>query len=369
MTNIAQDTLDPGTEPRRGPSLLHWLPAAFLLGLVGLGALLTVTSPGFREGQPGQDVITGEWMLAWEKNLDAGVPWRDPSVNLWGTLNYRLFGEAREGAVVGQDGWLFTDEEFQTAEGDAQEIAAKLGYIRQVRDELARDGAKLVVALVPAKARIYGDQLGGVRVPAVNGPVYSRFRAALEQAGIPAPDLEAALRQARRQETVFLKTDTHWTPAGAGVVARTLAPVIGTLGLDLPPAEYSVSLKPPVTRKGDLLRYVPVPDGTGPASDRVREPVYTRTDEGGGGLLGEETLAVTLVGTSYSAETDSNVWHFAGALSRELGSEVLNVAREGQGPMLPMRQYLKGQDRQDNPPQVVVWEIPERFLRVRSPQP
>jgi len=366
MTQFAQDTLNSGAGRRPSPPPLHWLPGAFLLAVVGVGAVVTLTVPEVRQWPTGKDIVKGEAMVDYEKNhLDARVPWRDPSVNLWGTLNYRLFGEAREGAVVGRGGWLFTDEEFQTAEGDAREIAAKVRYVQQVRDDLARSGAKLVVALIPAKARLYGDELGRVKVPAVNAPVYSRFRAALEQAGIPAPDLEAAMRQARRQEAVFLKTDTHWTPAGAGVVARTLAPVIERLGVDLPPAEYSVSLKPPVSRKGDLLRYVPVPQGTGPAPDQVREPVYTRTDEGGGGLLGEETLAVTLVGTSYSAETKDNVWHFAGALSRELGSEVLNAAQEGKGPVVPMREYLKGSDRQDNPPQVVVWELPERFLRVK----
>ena len=83
--------------------------------------------------------------------------------------------------------------------------------------------------------------------------------------------------------------------------------------------------------------------------------------------MGEDTLAVTLVGTSYSAKSKSNVWHFDDALAQALGTEVLNAAQEGKGPILPMREYLKSQDRQDNPPQVVIWEIPERFLRVAYP--
>ena len=194
--------------------------------------------------------------------------------------------------------------------------------------------------------------------------MYQSFRQQLEQAGIPTPDLATAFQQGSKPDApVFLRTDTHWTPFGAVVAAQTLAPVVKGLGLDLPPAEFSTGAKPAVQRRGDLLRYVPVKTG-GPPPDKVQEPEYTRTDSGGGGLLGDETLAVTLVGTSYSAETKDNVWHFAGALGRQLSTEVLNAAKEGQGPIVPMREYLESQDRKDNPPQVVIWEIPERFLRV-----
>lgn len=349
------------------PKVLRWLPTAFLLAVIGIGAVQTVMMPTVRQWPSGKDIVTGEAMLDYEKNnLDAKVPWRDASVNLWGGLNYRLFGEARDGALIGKDGWLFTTEEYQTAKGDAQEIAGKVTYIKQVRDELEKDGAKLVVALIPAKARVYAEQLR-VPVPAQNANIYQDTRQALEQAGIPTPDLEAALRKPvtedRNAGPVFLKTDTHWTPLGAEEAARALVPAVQAAASDLPPASYEVEIKPAVQRSGDLLRYVPVKTG-GPTPDTVQEPEHTRTDEGSGGLLGDETLAVALVGTSYSAETKDNVWHFAGALSQALGTEVLNAAQEGKGPIVPMREYLKGQDLKENPPQVVIWEIPERFLRV-----
>ncbi len=367
---VKPDGLKDNIDNHQTPTLLHWLPTVFLLAVVGLGAVSVLTQSTVRSWPTGKSLITGEAQAEFEKkNLDANVPWRPPSVDLWGGLNYRLFGEARDGAVIGQNGWLFTTEEFQTAPADAAEIAGKLTYIRQVRDELAKSGARLVVALIPAKTRIYADELGSTRQPAVWQPVYQDFRQELVRAGIPAPDLEAAFRQARKPSNeVFLHTDTHWTPFGAVVAAQTLAPVVRGLAPDLPAATYAASQKPVTARKGDLLRYVPVPDGGGPAPDQVQELTYARTDAGGGGLLGGDSLAVTLVGTSYSAETAENVWHFGGALSRALGAEVLNAAQAGKGPVVPMREYLKGKDRQDNPPKVVVWEIPERFLRVPYPE-
>ncbi|GAA4002622.1 alginate O-acetyltransferase [Deinococcus rubellus] len=369
MTEFAQDTVKPNIDNPAAPKVLQWMPAAFLLAVVGVGAALALTSKGTRTFPTGQDVVTGQWMGTYEKtNLDPGVPWRDASVNLWGGLNYRLFGEARDGAVIGANGWLFTSEEFQTAKTDAAEIAGKVAYIKQVRDELAKDGAKLVVALVPAKVRVYADELGGVKVPEVNASLYEDFRQQLVMAGVPTPDLAADFKADRSRGDLFFHTDTHWTPLGATVAAQVLAPVVKGLGLDLPAVTYAASKKPPVKRSGDLLRYIPVPEGEGPSPDTVQEAVYTRTDAGGGGLLGDESLAVTLVGTSYSAVSKNNVWHFDGALSKALGTEVLNAAQEGKGPVVPMREYLSGQDRKDNPPQVVIWEIPERFLRVGYPK-
>ncbi|UQN06899.1 hypothetical protein [Deinococcus sp. QL22] len=359
MTEFAQDTVKRKADNAAAPRLLHWLSAAFLLGGVGLGAVGTLSSPGFRERVAGQDMLTGTWQLAWEKGLDAKVPWRDLSVNLWGRLNYRLFGEASDGALVGKEGWLFTSEEYQTAAQDEAEIAAKLNYITEVRDELAKNGAKLVIALIPAKTRLYSEFLSAP-VPRQKADTYASFRAALTQAGIAAPDLLASLQGGKQEDAgdLFFRTDTHWTPYGAATAAQALAPAITELAPDLPPTQYAVKARAAVERSGDLLRYVP-----GPAPDEVRELEYTRTDEGGG-LLGEETLAVTLVGTSYSAEGKDNVWHFAGVLSQTLKTEVLNAAKEGKGPIVPMRDYLKSEDRQNNPPQVVIWEIPERFLRV-----
>ncbi|WP_425147584.1 alginate O-acetyltransferase AlgX-related protein [Deinococcus sp.] len=368
MTEFAPDTVKPNVDDVAAPQFLQWLPAAFLLGVVGIGAVLAVTSKGARTFPADQNVITGKWMGAYEKTFDAGVPWLDPSVNLWGGANYRLFDEARDGAVVGTDGWLYTSEEFQTAASDAAEIQRKLAYITQVRNTLAKSGAKLVVALIPAKVRIYPDHLGALKVPTVNVGVYQSFRQQVVAAGIPAPDLEMPFRTAQTTIQVFQKTDTHWTPQGAEVAAQVIAHQVKALKLDLPVAQFRTSLSQSRVRKGDLLRYIPVPDGIGPAPDQIATSTTERTDAGGGGLLGADSIPVTLVGTSYSARTKNNVWNFDGQLEQALGSEVINASEEGSGPIIPMRKYLVGKNISDNPPKVVIWEIPERYLRVKYPE-
>src|SRR3954464_4626433 len=43
------------------------------------------------------------------------LPHRAPSIDLLGALRYLVFHEGRSGVVVGNDGWLFTSEEFRAA--------------------------------------------------------------------------------------------------------------------------------------------------------------------------------------------------------------------------------------------------------------
>lgn len=368
MTEFARDYVKNDGQGHAVPGVLHWLPGLFFLAMLGAGALLALTSPGARTVPPDQNVTTGGWTAAYEKGLDAGVPWRRPALDLWGGVGYRLFGEARPGAVVGRDGWLYTSEEFETAPTDARELRDKLRYVDQVRRELARGGAQLVVALIPAKARLYSSHLGGVRVPASKTPEYETFRRGLEAEGVIAPDLYAALRGVRDGPTLFFRTDTHWTPDGAGVAARAVASRVRALGLELPAGDFRAARAAPAIYPGDLLRYLPGVDRPPSASDWVRARSTERVDSGGSGLLGDEGIAVTLVGTSYSAPSSANVWDFAGQLQQALGTEVLNAADQGRGPFLPMRDYLQSPERTSNPPRVVIWEIPERYLRVNYPE-
>src|SRR5690606_19340461 len=76
-------------------------------------------------------------------------------------------------------------------------------------------------------------------------------------------------------------------------------------------------------------------------------------------LFVDSTVPVALVGTSYSANPK---WNFDGALRQALGSDLLNFAEDGQGPLLPMLKFLQSEELREAPPQWVIWEFPERYL-------
>ena len=43
-----------------------------------------------------------------------------------------------------------------------------------------------------------------------------------------------------------------------------------------------------------------------------------------------------------------------------------NYAEDGHGPLVPMLKYLQSDALRNAPPQVVVWEFPERYLPMKT---
>jgi alginate O-acetyltransferase complex protein AlgJ len=343
--------------------LLTRLPGIAMLALLGLGALGTLLGVPDWSAPDDAGLLDGDWTDAIESSIDEAAGHRDLSIVTWALVEYLLFHDGRDGVLLGEDGWLFTSEEFEAYGDESEELERKLLLIESVRDLLAAQGAGLTVAVVPSKARIHPERLGSLRFPAYAQQRYDRFRGALEERGIAAPDLAQALLEAKDQGVaVYLRTDTHWTPAGAAVVARALSDELSFEGKG--GSSYQTTQGEPTAHEGDLLSYVPLGPfqaSLGPQPDTLL-PATTEAAQdpsAGLGLFDEVSIPVTLVGTSYSADPS---WNFAGALQQALGADVLNAAMKGRGPLHPMREYLADDAFRSTPPSMVIWEIPERFL-------
>lgn len=331
----------------------------FALGVLVLGALAAMralphTLPA------GTSWADGAATRAFEAHYDAVFPVKTLGVNLWGAIQYRVFGEGRPGVIVGENGWLYTREEFAAPADAEARIEARLDEIARVQAQLSARGIGLTVALLPAKARVYPEHLPAQRPAPVHRELHARAHAALAQRRIAAPDLLTGLLACKRVAPVFLRTDTHWTPQGAACAARAL-----TIGV--PPNEpLSAFVTTPGERMlvhGDLLQFLPLAPHFAswlPAADRVRLQYTQAADTGSEALLAEAPAPrVLLVGTSYSADAR---WNFDGALREALAADVLNLAEPGRGPFAPMQALLGQLDTLPAPPRHVIWEIPERYL-------
>ena len=111
-------------------------------------------------------LLNGKLAKAAETHYDEQFPIKRIGTNLWAALDYKLFNEGRPGVVLGREQWLFSDEEFKPTAGAEQLMQENLALIRGVRDTLQRQGTQLVLAIVPAKARIYSEYLGRTNRPA-----------------------------------------------------------------------------------------------------------------------------------------------------------------------------------------------------------
>lgn len=349
----------------------HVALAAFVAALGTVGAVGLSTA--VRAGRP----VSGAWLdgsaeAAFMRDFEKAVPFKDAAIALFASTRYDLFGEGYQGVVVGKDGWLFSTEEFEPA------LSKREGFLPgpeetalvAARDALSARGIRLVVALVPSKSRVYADRLGGTRVPPAIEARYAGALGLLERLGIPAIDLQTAMSRARydtgdgadpKREELFLRTDSHWTPAGAQTAARAVAETVRRLGVDLAPMRVEAADSTPLEREGDLMSYMPKRGTTRrplPAIEIL--PGYETYVDSGAGLFGSPEIPVALVGTSYSADP---AWHFEGFLKRELGTDVLNLSESGSGPFKPMDAALAADVLEASGVRLVVWEMPERYLR------
>jgi len=316
-----------------------------------------------------QQILNGEITRSLEKYIDDQNVLKTFATNLWAAIGYKLFKEGRKGVVIGTSGWLFTNEEMDPV-ADANAIyQANLIAMTHMRDTLKAHGVELVVAIIPAKTRLYRQYLPPERQPSnIHQALYERIHRDLRNAQIKAPSLLEPMMKANRQHPVFLSTDTHWTPWGAESVAKALSDFIKEQSLAAVDTKtFSTEVIEKKPHQGDLLNYLPLSpwfDFMSSFADTIEVKKTTEqtrddlshTEEA---LFADTSIEVILVGSSYSANP---LWHFAGSLTQNLGTDLLNIAQEGQGPLRPIQEYLQSDEFKNNPPKLVIWEFPERYL-------
>lgn len=293
-----------------------------------------------------------------ESLYDEKFVMKDWATNAWAALDYQLFNEGRPGVVVGKQGWLFSKEEFVWSPREAAHLQAALDEIATVARQFSAANIQLLPVLLPAKSEIYSEQLLQVN-PQLQARLYEQALHGLADRGVAVADLRPLLWRAAKQQEVFLKSDTHWTPFGASQVAQWTAQQLGHEGDG---HRFSTELGEAKPYRGDLLNYIPVAPyfaDWGPEADLLVTPVTL--DNGGGDDLLADVPAITrlLIGTSYSA---NEAWNFAGAIKQATGADWVNYAEQGKGPFQPMRTWLADNPLAKTEIRQVVWEIPVRYL-------
>lgn len=256
--------------------------------------------------------------------------------------------------------WLFLREELDIHRDGASASSRRVAMAVGVQRLLAARGIHLVVAITPDKSRIKADALCRVVRPDSLAGRFDAFAAGLSAAGIDTVDLRATLSAAA--EGGYYRTDTHWSEAGARAAAEAIARHLETegkapaRGADVPIVAGEVK-----ERVGDLIRLAGL-DGVSPPLRPEGDIVATSTitlpaivaDDLFGDMAGPP---VAVIGSSYARTAN-----FIGFLAAALAVPVADMAREGAGFAGAAVPYFADGAFTATPPQVVVWEIPERIL-------
>ncbi len=339
--------------------------AFFILTVISVGIVSLLYKP-FNNPVDNQALLNGERARALESQYDEGLFIKEFSINLWAAIEYRLFNEGKKGLVIGKDGWLFTEEEFSITSESEDAFEKNIELIKWVNKQFLKQNVKLVVVPVPAKARIYNNKLKQVKPEPLHQQSYDTFLSSLKQSAVLITDTLTAMLGAKSKQAQFLRTDTHWTPAGAETVATVAVEhITNVIDVDVNDKNYVTELKGRQSYKGDLFNYLPLSpwfDNLLPDADELAlYETYESSDDSLDDLFGETAQTVALVGTSYSANPN---WNFVGALKQKLASDILNYAQEGQGPIHPMMKFLETYQTDMPELQLVIWEIPVRYLTV-----
>ncbi|WP_412548632.1 alginate O-acetyltransferase AlgX-related protein [Pseudomonas sp. MWU13-2105] len=369
-------------QPTQSPSVAPTPPSALamraspLAGLVftlflALGALSCVwlMIKGSIEFVP--KVVTPDILLHGEithrfaKTLsDAPLPKQAADLERGGSwlIDGDLGSRVREGCPD----WLFLSDELRLNRNAAANAQAKAQAVLDLRQALSRRGIELLVAVVPDKSRIAATQLCSLRRPAAFQPRIAAWLTGLQGAGVAAVDLTPNLQALG--EGAFLRTDTHWSEAGARAAAGRIAEAVAALKFTVTPHKtYELSTQPDAVRPGDLVRlagidWLPLalqPKAESVAATQVKEKADAAAGENLDDLFGDDNLPNTaLIGTSFSRNSN-----FVGFLEAAVGAPVGNFAKDGGEFSGAAKAYFDSPAFKQTPPKLLIWEIPERDLQ------
>lgn len=193
---------------------------------------LDLELPGMRRATEVGRVEPGEWLDGRatdkaEQILVGGsvlARWVVPHYNAaW----YRTTGRTAPAARVDDEGWVFASDHVRPLPAPRYDALVREvpALIRSAVDEVEAQGPRVVIAVVPDRARVHPEHAypGGAQPP-VKRDYLPRLVEAMRAAGLSVIELEPALVElARRGVDPFYRADHHWTSHGAQAGADALA--------------------------------------------------------------------------------------------------------------------------------------------------
>lgn len=317
--------------------------------------------------------------LSWEQIFDgavthriaeelANVPIAKRAADLERAASWLAIGDTGTRVRQGCAGWLFLADELKIHPQATANAEARVRKVSELQGQLAKRGVKLLVVLVPDKSRIAAQQLCTISRSPLLASRAQDWQRVLQGQGVDVLDLAPTLQPLGRE--AFLRTDTHWSEAGAERAAAVVAERIAALGVSPTPVkQFVASVAAPQPRPGDLVRLAGLdwlPERLQPTVEQVAvtqfQEVQGAADDAALGeddLFGDSQLPnLAVIGTSFSRNSN-----FIPFLERAVSARVGNFAKDGGEFSGAAKDYFSSPAFKQTPPQVLIWEIPERDLQ------
>lgn len=338
--------------------LLAWL----LGGLVA--SLLTIQefseSDWARLMQPGK-ILSGESTHEFIKLLNQKFVLGSTFSQIEHGIQWNLTRDLGLKVRAGCDDWLFYSEELEVHPARAEAARFRVNLAASVAQKLRAQGINLLLVVVPDKSRIEAAHLCGLNRSPLFSKRASDFVNNLKRNGVERRDLTADLMALSGEK--YYRTDTHWNERGANVAAAAIAEQLTALHWIAATGKEIVLSEMAVERPGDLVHLAgldKLPAILRPKTEWATTTQIAPLVVAGDDLFGDAGLpTITLLGTSFARNGN-----FASLLEQHLGLSVANLAKDGGDFAGAAKEYFTGATFHDNPPKLVIWEIPERVIEM-----
>ena len=321
---------------------------------------------------------TSAHLRTYEEELE-DASWLGRLLRPW--VQYAQFtwlGDGGDKALLGREGWLFYKPGFRylterpapaTDDVDNTPLAAITGF----RAQLAARGIQLLVVLAPNKESVYPEMLSrrASRTEMLLSPETHSLLRDLAHAGVEVVNLCEAYGEIKQDAAqaqtapLYLRQDSHWSPAGVEVAARTVAQRILDLGW-LSAGTTVYERRPvPVARLGDLVRMLQVPliESTTKPEEILCQQIVCRDTQ----QRYEDDPAAQVLGLGDSflriyEQDEPGAAGFIAHLARELRQPLASAVNDG-GASTWVRQGLYRRPTLLQHKRVVVWEFVDRDIR------
>ena len=321
-----------------------------------------------------------ENLRAYETEMEQAC-WFARKLRPWAQyLQFLLLHDMGEKSLLGRDGWLFYRpgvqylvEPWPVRSSSNETHDDPFEAIVSFRDQLAARGIRLLVMPMPGKASVYPEMLTrravGAKRP-VGGHTLELI-ARLKRAGVEVIDLSETFAEARDRQPsgddtqYYLSQDTHWSPKGVSLAAETVARRILDLGwVDKGAVRYD---EKPVTlsRYGDVLRMIEVPQIEWHFAPEEVECVQVVRRDTGEPYRDDPASEVLVLGDSYLRiyeQDEPGSAGFIAHLARQLRFPLASIVNDG-GASTLVRQKLSRTPALLVGKKVVIWEFVERDIR------
>ena len=291
-------------------------------------------------------------------------------------------GPLREGnrkTRIGKEGWLYLQTGLDSITGygplkpEPDSVAkdprrspwhAPLDAISTFAGQLDEFGVELILVPIPVKPMIYPEHLGNATSGPVTHPDAAAFYSKINTLpNVEVIDLSEDFWELKETTRVFLKQDTHWTPAGMAHAAEKISSRISSKPWHTPGSGFTSATREKRQSPGDLVEKLDIGTG-GFVEETVKVTPVT-------GQVRDEKSPIVLLGDSFTniyADAIGLDWGkgagFAEHLALKLGVPIDVIAING-GAASEVRQALaqrKGSMTIMKKKKAVIWAIAARDL-------